>query len=48
MDPRLATAVILVLCVILIVVVYVLGIEVGRASKLRLHPGYEAARFVPA
>jgi hypothetical protein len=44
MDPRTATAVILVLCLILVVVTYVLGVEVGKASKLRLHSGYEAAR----
>ena len=44
MDPRTATAVILLLCLFLIVLAYVLGVEVGQAAKLRAHPGYEAGR----
>ena len=45
MDPPapIATAVILALCLFLIVVTYRLGVEVGQAAKLRLHPGYEAS-----
>jgi hypothetical protein len=44
MDPHVASATILVLCLILILVTYVLGVEVGKAAKLRTHPGYEAAK----
>jgi hypothetical protein len=44
MDPHTAAATILALCLLLIVVTYVLGLEVGKALNLRTHPGYGAAR----
>jgi hypothetical protein len=44
MDPRLTVVLILVLCLLLIIPIYILGVEVGAASKLRTHPGYEATR----
>jgi len=44
MDPHIATAAILVLCLFLIILTYVLGVEVGQAAKLQAHPGYEAKR----
>ena len=43
MDPHIASAIILVLCLALILITYVLGVEVGKAAKLQSHPGYEAA-----
>jgi hypothetical protein len=43
MDPHIAAAVILVLCLVLIIVTYVLGVEVGKASNLLTHPGYGSA-----
>lgn len=46
MDPHIATAVILVLCLVLIIVTYVLGVEVGKASNLLTHPGYGSAMQV--
>lgn len=44
MDPQIAAAIILVLCLALILLTYVLGIEVGKALKLKSHPSYEATR----
>jgi hypothetical protein len=44
MDPHIAATMLLVLCLALILVTYVLGVEVGRAGALQQHPGYEAAR----
>jgi hypothetical protein len=44
MEPHIATAVILVLCLALILITYVLGVEVGEARASLTHPGYEAAR----
>ena len=43
MDPHSAATVILVLCLALVLVVFVLGVEVGKVSVLRAHPGYTAA-----
>ena len=43
MDPHTAAAVILALCLLLIVVTYVLGVEVGKTLTLLTHPGYGAA-----
>ena len=43
MDPHIAAAVILVLCLVLIIITYVLGVEVGKASNLLTHPGYGSA-----
>jgi ABC-type antimicrobial peptide transport system permease subunit len=47
MDPQVALAAILVLCLALILLTYVLGVEVGKASTLRRHPHYDAARVTP-
>ena len=33
MDPHLTTALILLICLILIVMVYIIGVEVGKKSK---------------
>jgi hypothetical protein len=43
MAPHTAAAIILALCLALIVVSYILGIEVGKASTLLSHPGYGTA-----
>lgn len=43
MNPHVATAIILVLCLALLIYVYALGIEVGKASNLLSHPGYGVA-----
>jgi hypothetical protein len=43
MDPHATAAIILLLCLALLIITYVLGIEVGRASALLSHPGYGAA-----
>jgi hypothetical protein len=40
MNPHVATAIILALCLALLIYVYSLGIEVGKASNLLSHPGY--------
>lgn len=48
MDPHLATSLMLMLCLVLVVATYVLGVEAGAAAKLTTHPGYEAARWRPA
>jgi len=48
METRIAAAAMLLLCIFLIVLSYVLGVEVGQAAKLQLHPGYEGARRAPA
>lgn len=42
MEPHTTITVVLVLCLILIVMLYVAGIEVGRAITLRAHAGYAA------
>ncbi len=44
MDLHTSLAVILVLCLVLVLVVYITGVEVGKASALRTHPGYEPTR----
>jgi len=43
MNPHIAAAFTLALCLVLIVVTYILGIEVGKASTLLAHPGYGSA-----
>ncbi len=43
MDPYAYTAIILALCLVLTTVIYVLGVEVGKATALRAHPGYSTA-----
>ena len=43
MTPHIAAAITLALCLVLIVITYVLGIEVGKASTLLAHPGYGSA-----
>ena len=40
MNPQIAAAVILMLCLFLIVITYTLGVETGKASVLITHPGY--------
>lgn len=40
MGPHGAAAAILVLCLLLVVLAYALGLEAGRAGALRSHPGY--------
>jgi hypothetical protein len=44
MDPHIASAILLVLCLALILVTYVLGVEVGKTHAMQTHPGYEATR----
>lgn len=40
-------ATILLICLWLLVAVFALGIEVGKASTLQSHPGYEPAKKDP-
>lgn len=40
-DLHFAVAMILVLCIILVFIAYMLGIETGKASILAAHPGCE-------
>jgi hypothetical protein len=42
MGPQVAAMVILLVCLILVVMVYLLGIEVGKAAVMKKHPGFEA------
>ena len=42
MEPHTSITVVLVLCLILIVVLYVAGVEVGREITLQTHAGYAA------
>ena len=52
MNPQIAAAVILMLCLFLIVITYTLGVETGKASVLITHPGYnpstQAASAAPS
>jgi len=43
MNPQIAAVIILALCLVLIALTYVLGVEVGKASNLLSHPGYGSA-----
>ena len=44
MEARVTIAAIIALCIAIVIVAYILGVEVGRAQMLQLHPGYEATR----
>lgn len=43
MEPHLALSFIIVLCIMLIISTYILGIEVGKTDVLLRHPGYGVA-----
>ena len=43
MDPHIAAAAVLVLCLMLVVMTSFLGVEVGKAAALPPHPGYSPA-----
>jgi hypothetical protein len=40
MDPYITTILILAICIILVVVMYRIGVEVGKVTVLREHTGY--------
>jgi hypothetical protein len=40
MNPHLALSFIIVLCIMLVITVYILGVEVGKTNALLKHPGY--------
>jgi hypothetical protein len=42
MEPQTTISVVLALCLILIVMMYVAGLEVGRKIALQAHAGYTA------
>jgi len=45
MDSYITTILILAICIILVVVMYRVGVEIGKVTVLREHPGYETYRF---
>ena len=40
MNPYVTTILILVICIILVIVMYKVGVEIGKVTVLREHPGF--------